>query len=212
VPVWLWAHVVIDALDIKTVDDLTQGEQLTKLLLLLAVPTVAVLGVVALSLYGGATVVLDDVATGRRPRAVRSLLRGLASAPRLFESRPPRRTCALVRAAHGRRCGPVAAGRRGALAHRRVAHGTRRARDSDRGFRAAAGRGHCGAVVCRGRWGVRGALRADAPARPCEHGRVVRAGRRARAHGVRRAAGGRVGGGRDDRGQRSRRRLRRSPG
>src|SRR4051794_29444064 len=26
VPVWLWAHVVIDALDIKTVDDLTQGE------------------------------------------------------------------------------------------------------------------------------------------------------------------------------------------
>src|SRR5439155_5137928 len=89
VPVWLWAHVVIDALDIKTVDDLTQGEQLTRLLLLLAVPTVAVLGVVALSLYGGATVVLDDVATGRRPRAVRSLLRGLASAPRLLVSVVP---------------------------------------------------------------------------------------------------------------------------
>src|SRR5207248_2772547 len=36
----------------------------------------------------------------RRPRRV--------SPRRLVESRPPRRTCALVRAAHGRRCGPVA--------------------------------------------------------------------------------------------------------
>src|SRR3954453_22343473 len=38
VPVWLWAHVVIDVLGIKTVDGLANGE-LIRLVLLLGIPT-----------------------------------------------------------------------------------------------------------------------------------------------------------------------------
>src|SRR5256885_9905945 len=51
VPVWLWAQVVIDALGIKTADDLVHER--TRLLLLLAIPTIAVLLVVVLSMYRG---------------------------------------------------------------------------------------------------------------------------------------------------------------
>ncbi|MCB1250049.1 MAG: hypothetical protein KDB36_11605, partial [Acidimicrobiales bacterium] len=88
IPVWIWMGVVIDAVDITDPTTVGDGE-IVRLLVLLALPTIGALLVVLLAVVGGATVVFDDVASGRSPRAVRALGRGLRATPQLAATLVP---------------------------------------------------------------------------------------------------------------------------
>ncbi|MEZ5205406.1 MAG: hypothetical protein R2690_00155 [Acidimicrobiales bacterium] len=87
IPVWIWMGVVIDAVDITDPTTVGDGE-IVRLLVLLALPTIGALLVVLLAVVGGATVVFDDVASGRSPRRAGASVRGCAT-PRLAATLVP---------------------------------------------------------------------------------------------------------------------------
>lgn len=81
VPLWVWLNLAVQMLDLSS-QQLATGD-VVALIALVGVPSIIVLLVVGLATWAGMAIVLDDVAVGRRPRAVRAVGRGLRAVPRL---------------------------------------------------------------------------------------------------------------------------------